>query len=407
MENRPDRPQRPDRPLGQRRFYDAQNRAITPKPRRDDGPAGERPARPENRYTGAPRPAGGASRSARYGGAPERRFYTGRNPETGPADPDSYRSLDDFDRRDAEGGRSAGFQPAPSGERDRRNERDERPNARPENPRYGNDRGDRSERPNARVENPRYSNNADRSIDMIFGLRPIMEALSAGRTLEKIFLLRGTKNSLVADISAAARAGGIPVQQVPGEKLDGLTRKNHQGAVAYVSPIDFAPLDGLVSGLFEEGKVPFLLLLDRITDVRNFGAIARTAECLGVQAIVVPGRGAAQINGDALKTSAGALNLLPVCRENDLRASIEFLQQSGVLVVACTEKAGEAVGAQTADFSGPIAVLMGSEEDGISPELLRMADVKLRVPMTGQIQSLNVSVAAGIMLFEVARQRQP
>jgi len=193
---------------------------------------------------------------------------------------------------------------------------------------------------------------------------------------------------------------------VPGEKLDGLTRKNHQGAVAYVSPIDFAPLDGLVSGLFEEGKVPFLLLLDRITDVRNFGAIARTAECLGVQAIVVPGRGAAQINGDALKTSAGALNLLPVCRENDLRASIEFLQQSGVLIVACTEKADEVVGAQTTDFSGPIAVLMGSEEDGISPELLRMADVKLRVPMTGQIQSLNVSVAAGIMLFEVARQRQ-
>ena len=410
MENRPDRPQRPDRPLGQRRFYDAQNRAITPKPRRDDGPAGERPARPENRYTGAPRPAGGLNRSARYGGEQERRFYTGRGPETGPADPESYRSLDDFDRRDAEGGqrsreRGAGFQPAP-GDDGRRGA------ARDAAPRYGNDREERgadNNRGDSRGEHPRYPNNrpaADRSIDMIFGLRPIMEALSAGRTLEKIFLLRGTKNSLVADISSAARAAGIPVQQVPGEKLDGLTRKNHQGAVAYVSPIDFAPLDGLVSGLFEEGKVPFLLLLDRITDVRNFGAIARTAECLGVQAIVVPGRGAAQINGDALKTSAGALNLLPVCRENDLRASIEFLQQSGVLVVACTEKADEVVGAQTTDFSGPIAVLMGSEEDGISPELLRMADVKLRVPMTGQIQSLNVSVAAGIMLFEVARQRQ-
>ena len=410
MENRPDRPQRPDRPLGQRRFYDAQNRAITPKPRRDDGPAGERPARPENRYTGAPRPAGGINRSARYGGEQERRFYTGRGPENGPADPESYRSLDDFDRRDAEGGqrsreRGAGFQPAP-GDDGRRGA------ARDAAQRYGNDREERgadNNRNDARGEHPRYPNNrpaADRSIDMIFGLRPIMEALSAGRTLEKIFLLRGTKNSLVADISSAARAAGIPVQQVPGEKLDGLTRKNHQGAVAYVSPIDFAPLDGLVSGLFEEGKVPFLLLLDRITDVRNFGAIARTAECLGVQAIVVPGRGAAQINGDALKTSAGALNLLPVCRENDLRASIEFLQQSGVLIVACTEKADEVVGAQTTDFSGPIAVLMGSEEDGISPELLRMADVKLRVPMTGQIQSLNVSVAAGIMLFEVARQRQ-
>ena len=240
---------------------------------------------------------------------------------------------------------------------------------------------------------------------MLFGLRPIQEALNAGRTLEKIFLLRGTKNSLVTDISAAARAAGIQVQLVPVEKLDNLTRKNHQGAVAFVSPIDYAPLDTIVTGLFEEGKVPFLLLLDRITDVRNFGAIARTAECLGVQAIVVPSRGAAQINGDALKTSAGALNILPVCRENNLHETIRFLQQSGVTVVACTEKADEAVGAADVDFTGPVAILMGSEEDGISPDLLNLADVKLRVPMAGQIQSLNVSVAAGIMLFEVARQR--
>jgi len=240
---------------------------------------------------------------------------------------------------------------------------------------------------------------------MLFGLRPILEALSAGRTLEKIFLLRGTKNSLVTDISTAARAAGIQVQMVPVEKLDNLTRKNHQGAVAFVSPIDYAPLDNIVSGLFEEGKVPFLLLLDRITDVRNFGAIARTAECLGVQAIVVPSRGAAQINGDALKTSAGALNILPVCREVSLHETIRFLQQSGITVVACTEKAEEAVGSVDIDFSGPVAVLMGSEEDGISPDLLNLADVKLKVPMAGQIQSLNVGVAAGIMLFEVARQR--
>ena len=267
------------------------------------------------------------------------------------------------------------------------------------------ERGERAER--GADDRPRHTTRpaADRSIDMLFGLRPILEALSAGRTLEKIFLLRGTKNSLVADISEQARAAGVPVQQVPAEKLDGLTRKNHQGAVAFVSPIDYAPLDTIVSGLFEEGKVPFLLLLDRITDVRNFGAIARTAECLGVQAIVVPGRGAAQINGDALKTSAGALNILPVCRENNLSEAVRFLQQSGITVVACTEKADEAVGATEADFSGPVAVLMGSEEDGISPELLRLVDVQLRVPMTGQIQSLNVSVAAGIMLFEVARQR--
>ncbi len=349
MENRtdrPERPNRPQRPVAGRRFYDAENRPVTPKqfrPDRDaaDGFADEGRARPKGR-----------------GGSNNRDDQPGNGPG---------------DRRDA----------AP------------RPPYRSERPERGDDR-------------PRYESRApqqDRSIDMLFGLRPILEALNAGRTLEKIFLLRGTKNSLVGDISTLARAAGIQVQQVPVEKLDGLTRKNHQGAVAFVSPIDYAPLDTLVSSLFEAGKVPFLLLLDRITDVRNFGAIARTAECLGVQALVVPSHGAAQINGDALKTSAGALNLLPVCREANLQDTIRFLQQSGVTVVACSEKADEAVGAADADFSGPVAVLMGSEEDGIAPELLRLADVRLKVPMTGQIQSLNVSVAAGIMLFEVARQR--
>ena len=341
--DRPERPNRPARPVAGRRFYDGANRPVTPKQFRPDRGGTEFDERPAR-----PKGRGGS------------------------------------DNRDEA-----------AGDRTGRSDRGEsRPPFRERSEDAGNDR-------------PRYENRpaADRSIDMLFGLRPILEALNAGRTLEKIFLLRGTKNSLVADISTAARAVGIPVQLVPGEKLDGLTRKNHQGAVAFVSPIDYAPLDTIVTGLFEEGKVPFLLLLDRITDVRNFGAIARTAECLGVQAIVVPSRGAAQINGDALKTSAGALNILPVCRENNLHETIRFLQQSGVTIVACTEKAEEAVGAAEVDFTGPVAILMGSEEDGISPDLLNLADVKLRVPMSGQIQSLNVSVAAGIMLFEVARQR--
>ncbi|WP_317258912.1 23S rRNA (guanosine(2251)-2'-O)-methyltransferase RlmB [Hymenobacter tibetensis] len=256
-------------------------------------------------------------------------------------------------------------------------------------------------------EKPRYSNRPapDRSIDMLFGLRPIMEALSAGRTLEKIFLLRGTKNSLTQEINDLARQQGIPVSSVPIEKLDNLTRKNHQGAVAFVSPIDYMPLDSILAGLYEEGKTPFLLILDRVTDVRNFGAIARNAECMGVHAIVVPAHGAAQINGDAVKTSAGALNIVPVCREPNLKNTLIFLRESGVQVVACTEKADASLETGTVDLTGPVAVLMGSEEDGISPEYLRLADHRLRIPMTGQIGSLNVSVASGIMLFEVLRQR--
>lgn len=274
-------------------------------------------------------------------------------------------------------------------------------------------RPDRRERPEgrgegeARSDKPRYPHRpaTDRSIDMLFGLRPIVEALNAGRTLEKIYLLRTTKNSMTQDISALAKAANVPVSLVPLEKLNDLTRKNHQGAVAFVSPIEYQPLDSILAGLYEAGKTPFLLLLDRITDVRNFGAIARNAECLGVNAIVVPSRGAAQINGDALKTSAGALNLIPVCREPNLKETISFLQQSGVQIIACTEKAETSLESGAIDFTGPVAVLMGSEEDGISAEYLKLADHKIRIPMVGQISSLNVSVASGIMLFEVQRQR--
>jgi 23S rRNA (guanosine2251-2'-O)-methyltransferase len=333
---------RPERPLGNgRRFYDSQNRQVPSRPRRD---------------ANAPGP---------------RRF--GSDDERGRRDEES-RQFDDMGGNDQQ---------------------------RPDRSRF--ERGDRP----PFGDKPRYPHRpaADRSIDMLFGLRPILEALNAGRTLDKIFLLRATKNSMVTDISDLARKAGAPVSMVPIEKLNTLTGKNHQGAVAFVSPIDYAPLDNLLAGLFEEGKTPFLLVLDRITDVRNFGAIARSAECLGVQALVVPGRGAAQINGDAVKTSAGALNLLPVCRENNLRDTLQFLKQSGLTIIACTEKATESVGTAEVDFTGPVAVLMGSEEDGIDPDLLRMADVRLRIPMTGQIQSLNVGVAAGIMLFEVARQR--
>ncbi|WP_086592907.1 23S rRNA (guanosine(2251)-2'-O)-methyltransferase RlmB [Hymenobacter crusticola] len=291
----------------------------------------------------------------------------------------------------------------PLNERRRFYDSENRPVNRPGDRADRNAGGDRA----PRGDKPRYPHKpaADRSIEMLFGLRPILEALNASRTLEKIYLLRSTKNSITQEISELAKAANIPVALVPLEKLNDLTRKNHQGAVAFVSPIDYQPLDSILAGLYEEGKTPLLLLLDRITDVRNFGSIARNAECLGVNAIVVPSRGAAQINGDALKTSAGALNLIPVCREPNLKETIAFLQQSGVQVVACTEKAEASLETGAVDLTGPVAVLMGSEEDGISPEYLKLADHKIRIPMVGQISSLNVSVASGIMLFEVQRQR--
>ncbi|PSR53673.1 23S rRNA (guanosine(2251)-2'-O)-methyltransferase RlmB [Adhaeribacter arboris] len=241
-------------------------------------------------------------------------------------------------------------------------------------------------------------------IEMIFGLRPILEALHAGKVLERIFLQKGQRNSVTTDITELAQQANVPIATVPVEKLDTLTRKNHQGAVAFLSAITYMPLDNIVVNIYERGKTPLLLILDRITDVRNFGSIARNAECMGVDAIIIPSRGAAQINGDALKTSAGALNIIPVCREPNLKDTLNYLQQSGMQIVACTEKAEHSL-TENIDFTGPTAIIMGSEEDGISPEYLKKADVRLKIPMAGQIGSLNVSVASGIVLFEVLRQR--
>ena len=170
-----------------------------------------------------------------------------------------------------------------------------------------------------------------------------------------------------------------------------------------LSAVHFESLENIVHGLFSQGKDPFILVLDRITDVRNFGAIVRTAESAGVDAILIPEKGNAPVSADAMKTSAGALNYVPVCRSADLRRSVRELKNSGLRVVACTEKA-EAP-AFDVPLSGPLAVILGSEEDGISPELIRDSDSLVRIPMQGKIQSLNVSVAAGVILYEVLRQR--
>jgi 23S rRNA (guanosine2251-2'-O)-methyltransferase len=193
-------------------------------------------------------------------------------------------------------------------------------------------------------------------------------------------------------------------QQVPVEKLNRLTLKNHQGVVAFISPIIYQKIENIIPEIFEKGETPLILVLDCITDVRNMGAIARTAECAGVQAIVVPSKGSAQINPDAVKTSAGALYKIPVCRHDNLVQTVRFLQESGLQIVCCTEKTNDFI--YKPDYSAPTAIVMGSEEDGVRNEIIRIADHLAKIPMYGEIESLNVSVATGVILYEAIRQRQ-
>lgn len=241
------------------------------------------------------------------------------------------------------------------------------------------------------------------SDNYIFGIRPIMEALKLGKELDKVFLQQGGQGEQIVELRNLCRVNGIPHQYVPQPKLDSITHLNHQGAIAYISPIPYRRLDLIIPELLEQGKVPLIMILDRVTDVRNFGAICRTAECVGVHAVVIPTAGAARINEDAVKTSAGALFNISVCREENLKYTLAFLQASGLQVVACTEKGKEEIYAT--DFKRPTAIIMGSEEDGITPGLLKAADSLASIPLAGTTGSLNVSVAAGVILYEALRQR--
>lgn len=250
---------------------------------------------------------------------------------------------------------------------------------------------------------PNRTRRSSSSEDMIFGTRAVLEAVRAGREMETIYIQRDATNDLIKELKAGLAEHNQPYVKVPAEKLQRLTRKNHQGVVAFLSPINYAVLNNVVSGVYERGEMPLLVVLDRLTDVRNVGAIARTAECLGAHALVIPRRGGARINADAVKTSAGALHHLPVCREENLKDSLQELKDAGLKIVACTEKANQSLA--KADLSGPVALLMGSEEDGISGEYLKLADQQVLIPMSGKIESLNVSVATAICLYEVVRQR--
>jgi len=239
--------------------------------------------------------------------------------------------------------------------------------------------------------------------DMIFGTRAIIESIQSGKTLDKLLLQTNLKNDLIKELIDLCKEREVPYSKVPVEKLNRITRKNHQGVIAFISAVHYATLENVVAATYERGSIPLFLMLDRVTDVRNFGAIARSAECAGVHGIIIPSKGSAAINSDAMKTSAGALNYIPICREDNLKTAIRYLQDSGIQVVACTEKTDDLL--YSADFEQPTAILMGSEEDGVSPEYLKMVDAKVAIPMTGQIGSLNVSVSAGVAIYEVIRQR--
>jgi 23S rRNA (guanosine2251-2'-O)-methyltransferase len=239
--------------------------------------------------------------------------------------------------------------------------------------------------------------------DLVFGIRAAIEAVSAGKEINKLFIQNGINNPLIGELKDAIRGLDIPLQYVPVEKLNRITKKNHQGVICFISPVSYQPLDQLIPIWFEEGKNPLVIILDRVTDVRNFGAICRTAECVGADAVVVPTKGGALINADAIKTSAGALHRITVCREMYLKETIEYLQSSGFNIVGCTEKTDKTI--YGANFSGPTAIIMGSEEDGISPEYMKRCNELAKIPLNGNIASLNVSVAAGIILYECQRQR--
>ena len=238
---------------------------------------------------------------------------------------------------------------------------------------------------------------------MIFGIRAVIEALQAGKDIDKVLVKKELQGDLAKELFAALKGTLIPVQKVPVERLNRITRKNHQGVVAYISAVTDQRVEDWVPFLFEQGKSPLLVMLDGITDVRNFGAIARTCECAAVDAIIIPNKNSVSVNADAVKTSAGALHTLPVCREASLTQTLRYLKESGFHIVAATEKGDYDY--SKADYTGPMCIIMGAEDKGVSYDNLALCDEWVKIPMLGQIESLNVSVAAGILVYEAVKQR--
>lgn len=248
-----------------------------------------------------------------------------------------------------------------------------------------------------------HNSNDNKNEDSIFGIRAVIEAIRFGKDIDKVLVKRGLRGDLFKELQTEMNNNNIPIQYVPEDKLNRVTRKNHQGVIALMSPITFYDLENIVTDIFEKGETPFILALDEVTDVRNFGAIVRTAECAGVHAIIIPEKGSARIGGDAIKTSAGALHKMPICRVKDLKKGLEYLQLSGITLFGATEKASDNY--YKNDFNKPVCIVMGAEDEGLSPTILRLCEHLIKIPILGKIQSLNVSVAASILVYDVVRQR--
>ncbi len=247
------------------------------------------------------------------------------------------------------------------------------------------------------------SDKMTKETDFIFGLRSVIEALRSGKQIDRLLIKNGMQGSLYRELMSEVKKHNVVYQIVPVERIDLVTRKNHQGVVAWLSLIEYQSITNLLPMIYDKGEDPLVIVLDGVSDVRNFGAIVRTADCLGAHAIIIPEKGSARITADAIKTSAGALHSFPVCREKSLFKAVEYLKDSGLKIIAATEKADTA-GFQ-ASLTGPAAIILGSEDRGISRELLTLSDIDISIPMEGMISTLNVSVAAGIFLYEIKRQR--
>ena len=239
--------------------------------------------------------------------------------------------------------------------------------------------------------------------DCIFGLRAVIEAVKAGKQIDRLLVRQGLQGALYRELMIEVRKHNIVYQIVPLERIELVTRKNHQGVLAWLSLIEFQSIENLLPMIFEKGEDPLIIALDGVSDVRNFGAIVRSAGCLGAHAVIISEKGSARITADAIKTSAGALHTFPVCREKSMVRSIEYLKESGLKVISATEKSGTDI--SKLKLIGPSVLIMGAEDKGISRELLSVSDHLVKIPVTGNISSLNVSVAAGIILYEIARQR--